>query len=267
MTARLICVAILAACGGTYGGKSAPTPPPPQAAKQGLEAAALPYQILDARTGHQVDEAAFWDKLATERVVCVGEEHPNPHHHWVQLEVIHHLAKHWQHFALGMEMFQRPFQGVLDDFAAKRIDEDALRSRAGWADRWGYDFKLYGPVIAAAIDAHAALLAINASKELTKKIAHHGIESLAPEEAAQVPDLELHDAAHRAWCDTLMEDMGGSQAHAHKATETKPVDPKHTEGGDVADEMPSADRIYSVQVVWDETMADTTAKWLRATPD
>ena len=31
--------------------------------------------------------------------------------------------------------------------------------------------------------------------------------------------------------------------------------------------MPSADRIYTVQVIWDETMADTAAKWLAAQPD
>jgi uncharacterized iron-regulated protein len=30
--------------------------------------------------------------------------------------------------------------------------------------------------------------------------------------------------------------------------------------------MPSAERIYTVQVIWDESMADLTAKWLAATP-
>jgi uncharacterized iron-regulated protein len=30
--------------------------------------------------------------------------------------------------------------------------------------------------------------------------------------------------------------------------------------------MPSADRIYTVQVIWDETMADGAARWLQATP-
>jgi hypothetical protein len=34
-----------------------------------------------------------------------------------------------------------------------------------------------------------------------------------------------------------------------------------------AAEMPSADDIYAVQVIWDETMADTAAKWLAAHPD
>src|SRR6185369_9431671 len=37
-------------------------------------------------------------------------------------------------------------------------------------------------------------------------------------------------------------------------------------GDDDATEMPSAERIYTVQVMWDETMADTAAKWLAANP-
>src|SRR5437879_4467229 len=142
--AYLARAALAVGCGGRYGG----TPVDKADAKPGIEAAALPYQVLDARTGHQVDDAAFWTKLATMRAVCVGEEHPNPHHHWVQLEVVRHLVKAWPQLALGMEMFQRPFQGVLDDFAAKRITDDALRSRTGWEERWGYDFNFYAPTMA-----------------------------------------------------------------------------------------------------------------------
>jgi uncharacterized iron-regulated protein len=186
----------------------------------GIEAAALPYHVLD-RTGHEVDPAAFWGKLAAARAVCVGEEHPNPHHHWVQLEVVRQLSGKWSHFALGMEMFQRPFQGVLDDFAAKKIDDEALRSRTGWEDRWGYDYAFYGPTITAAVGAHASLVALNAARELTKKIAHHGLQALSPDERAQVPELDLKDAKHRAWFDTTMEEMGGSEAHGKKSPNSK----------------------------------------------
>ena len=264
MRAGLICVAILAtACAARQGTTTTP--------KRGIEAAALPFHVLD-RSGHQLDEATFWQKLEAARAVCVGEEHPNPHHHWVQLDVVRHLAPHWPTFALGMEMVQRPFQGALDDFAAHKIDDAALQSRTGWPDRWGYDYSFYGPTIHAAIDAHASLLALNAAKELTKKVVHHGLESLTPDEKAQVPQLDLDDKDHRAWFDALMEDMGGSEAHAHKPDDKKDEpkpSPEHTGGSDpeAEPEMPSADRIYTVQVIWDETMADTAAKWLQAHTD
>jgi uncharacterized iron-regulated protein len=259
---------IAVGCGGRYGGAPALHP---QATKAGIEAAALPYQIVDARTGKSVDEPVFWGRLAGSRAVCVGEEHPNPHHHWMQLHVVRELIKRLPkgtRLALAMEMFQRPFQGVLDDYAARRIDDAALRSRSGYEERWGYDYGFYGPTIDAAVGAGAQLLAANAAKELTKKVVHHGLEALTADEKAQVPELKLDDPAHRAWFDALMEDMGGTSAHAQKPV--APAEPakagKPAHGDDDAPEMPSADRIYTVQVIWDETMADTSAKWLAANP-
>src|SRR4051812_48616625 len=113
MLRRTLLALALAACGrGAYPQTAKPTTPP-----TGIEAAGLPFHVLD-RGGHELDERAFWDRLGAARVVCVGEEHPNPHHHWVQLEVVHHLIKTWPKLALGMEMFQKPFQGVLDDYTA-----------------------------------------------------------------------------------------------------------------------------------------------------
>ena len=274
----------VAGCGGRYGGRATER----SQAGKGIEAAALPYQIIDARTRKSVDEAAFWTRVAGARAVCVGEEHPNPHHHWLQLHVVRELVQRLPrgaHFALAMEMFQRPFQGVLDDYAAKRIDAAALRSRSGYEERWGYDYAFYGPTIDAAVRAGGHLLAANAAKELTKKVVRRGLESLTPDEKAQVPELRLDDAAHRAWFDALMEDMGGGAAHAQAKSADKPdskdepeakpeakidakADDKKPKGHGDADssEMPSADRVYTVQVIWDETMADTAAKWLAANP-
>ena len=49
----------------------------------------------------------------------------------------------------------------------------------------------------------------------------------------------------------FVEDEGGAAAHG-----AAPDDADHAEA------MPSADRIYSVQVIWDETMAETAAQWV-----
>lgn len=260
MVVRCFALAFLVACGGKYGGSTTPAAPKPASGqKRGIEAAELPYSIVDARTGREVDKAAFWATVDASRMVCVGEEHKNPHHHWVQLEVMKQVSAHRKHakLALGMEMFQRPFQGILDDYAASRIDEATLLSRSAWEERWGYDYGLYGPTIRVAVAANAALVALNAPKELIKKIVKHGVEGLTPEEKAQVPELDLDNKTHRAWFDATMESMGGTSAH-HHGGEKKAED---------APKMPSADRIYTAQVLWDETMADTAAKWLNATPN
>jgi uncharacterized iron-regulated protein len=297
--AGLALAMIAAGCAGRYGGRGGESAAP----AGGIEAAALPYQIVDARTGKSVDEPAFWSRLAEARAVCVGEDHRNPHHHWMQLHVVRELSKRLPRgarLALAMEMFQRPFQGVLDDYAAKRIDAAALRSRSGYAERWGYDYGFYGPTIDAAVGAGAQLLAANAARELTKKVSRQGLESLTADEKRQLPELVLDDAAHRSWFDALMEGMGGAAAHAQTATTTDakpeaksdakpeaksdakpeaksdakagppaagpPGSPSHGRDGPPP-AMPSADRIYTVQVLWDETMAETAARWLAANPN
>ncbi|HEX3477804.1 MAG TPA: ChaN family lipoprotein [Kofleriaceae bacterium] len=268
----VIALAILG-CGGRYGGAPVERPQP---ARGGIEAAALPYQIVDARTGKSVDEPAFWARLVAARAVCLGEEHDNPHHHWMQLHVVRELIRRLPpgtRLALAMEMFQRPFQGVLDDYAAHRIDAAQLRSRSGYEVRWGFDFAYYGPTIDAALGAGARLLAANASDELREKVRYHGLEALSPEDKAQLPELKLDDRAHRAWFDTLMEEMGGSAAHSQSSSRDAKDDdahgsdepaPRHGRSG--GDEAPSADRVYTIQVLWDETMADTSARWLAANP-
>ena len=262
---RLLCLfaAMVVGCAGKYGGK-------PMAKKVtlpagGLEAAALPYSVIDARTGRQLDTPAFYTQLGQARAVCIGEDHSNINHHWAQLEITKQLVQRkaaGDRLALGLEMFQRPFQGVLDDYAAKRIDAAALQARAGWEERWGFPFGFYGPILDAAVAAGGQLLALNASRELTKKVSRKGMASLTPEEKAQVPELDLADAKHRAWFDALMDSMGGTHAHSKKPEEEAPADATHG----APPPMPSADQIYSVQVIWDETMADGAARWLTSNP-
>jgi uncharacterized iron-regulated protein len=275
LSTRALGVLVIAAgCGGRYPEAAKPEGRPASGMmKGGIEHAALPYVVLDGRTGRQLEEAAFWPRLARARAVCIGEEHPNPHHHWVQLHAVRKLVATRgkdDTLALGLEMIQRPFQGVLDDYAAKRIDAAALKSRTGWEERWGYDFGFYGPTIDAAASAGAKLLALNASRELSKKISRQGMEALTSDERAQVPELKLDDARHRAWFDALMNDLGG--AHAHAQAKGEPDDGAGDPHGDgkadakARPAMPSAERVYTVQVLWDETMADGGARWLAANP-
>jgi uncharacterized iron-regulated protein len=284
-------LSLVVACGGAYRGNGGAATTPVGA--HGVEAAALPYTILDGRTGRQVAAAEFWGKLGASRVVCVGEEHPNPHHHWAQLEVVSHLTPQgpYPQLALAMEMFQRPFQAVLEDYAASRIDEAALLSRTGWAERWGYDFEMYRPMLARVIKMGGHLLALNPAKETVKRISRQGLESLTAEERAALPELKLDDAAHRAWFDGVMAEMGGDDAHTKNPHQSSPSDdaapdptampdpfappsssapsssaPPASPHGSSMPAMPSADRIYAVQVLWDESMADGAVRWVKADP-
>jgi uncharacterized iron-regulated protein len=161
---------------------------------------------------------------------------------------------------LGLEMFQRTFQGVLDDFGARRIDEAALLSRSAWKDRWGYDWSLYRPMVLMARERGAAILALNTERELTKKVSRQGLAKMTAADRAKLPELVLDDPQHRAWWSSIMGDMGG--AHGHSKQDDDAAGKKAPD----ADAAAVEDRIYAAQVLWDETMADGASKWLAGGP-
>ena len=283
----------MAACGGaSSSGASKPS------GARGVEAADLPFRVLRARGGQEIGWAAFLAELDRAGAVCLGENHRNPHDHWAQLHVLDQLTarnrKAGVATALGMEMFQRPFQGVLDDFAARRIDERALLSRSGWKDRWGFDWALYRPMVLMARDRGATLVALNAPRELTKKVSRRGVDRLDPQDRRALPELVLDDADHRAWWDSMMESMGGAHGHStaqdgdesqdgedeedeagteresgHKSARGGKQDGKHASPGkekeeEDAEARAAGERIYSAQVLWDESMAEGASAWLKA---
>lgn len=225
---------------GSTGGEQAPA-----SEVRGVAAAALPFSIVDGHTGRAVGEPEFWTAIESAKAVCAGEEHPNPHHHWAQLAIVEHLAKAAppaggaRRYALGLEMVTLPFQGPLTDYQGQVIDEATFLSRVDWKNRWGFDFGLYRPMLERARAAGWTLLALNAPRELVKRVGKVGVAGLDGDERAQLPELVLDDARHRAWFDGVMGAMGG-----------------HGDGG------PNMDHIYAAQVTWDETMAHHAAKWV-----
>lgn len=265
-------------CGSRASGGQT-TPGPGSARSHGkkdvVTAAAMPYRVLRSKGGQEIGEAEFYDELATADAVCVGEVHVNPHHHWAQLQILDRLSERSQRegrgMALGMEMFQRPFQGILEDFVAGRIDEQALLSRTGWEVRWGYDFEFYRPLVRLAVSRGLALLALNLADELRKKVSRHGIQGLSQADRDKLPEVDLQNEAHRAWFQGMMDQMGGTGAHGedgHGEDGPHGAHGPHGGGGDddkdAAEGKARAERIYSVQVLWDETMAEAAATWLAA---
>jgi uncharacterized iron-regulated protein len=271
----------LAGCGG---GLRSASP------ARGVEAAGLPFVVLDGRSGRELPAAELWTWLRDARAVCAGEQHPSPHDHWAQLQILDHVsAPAAGTLALGLEMVQRPFQGVLDDWSAGRIDDATLLARTGWQDRWGFDFALYRPMLALARQRQAVLLALNAPSELVKRIAKGGVDGLAADDRARLPALVLDDARHRAWFDRVMASMGEDHGDPHAQPPPPAADATHAPAADAAPAppadaahqptppadaahahvhhraaMPSADAIYAAQVLWDESMADGAARWLAA---
>jgi uncharacterized iron-regulated protein len=183
--------------------------------------------------------------LETKRVVFVGEIHTRYDHHLNQLEVIKALHRRDPKVAVGMEFFQRPFQPVLDAYVAGTIDEAELLARTEYYDRWRYDYRLYRPILQYARENGLPLVALNMEHEITRKVGAHGTESLTAEERARLPDLiDRNDPDYVSRLRRVFQFHPGS-----------------------GDNGRSFENFLHVQLLWDETMAQTAAEFLHSHPD
>jgi uncharacterized iron-regulated protein len=203
-----------------------------------VRAQAEPRDLVDGSTGESVSIDEFFAALRTRDVVYVGERHDRPEDHAVQNTVLRQLHRDEPSLAIGMEMFQTPFQEPLDRWSAGEIDETVLRRDTEYDERWGYDFGLYRPMLELARTWGLEVVALNAPREVAHAVAMTGVDGLDPELAAALPELDLEDPEHRA----LFDEAFDIAEH----------------GGD--DEM--LDRFYQAQVVWDETMGSRVAETL-----
>lgn len=65
-------------------------------------------------------------ELAKADVVYLGETHDSPKDHQAQLEILQKLHQRHPKIAIAMEMFQRPYQGVIDRYLAGQLNEQEL---------------------------------------------------------------------------------------------------------------------------------------------
>lgn len=195
--------------------------------------------VVDLRNMTSVQQILA--ELDPYRVVFVGETHTRYDHHLVQLEVLRQMYARTPGMALGVEWFQAPFQPVLDDYLAGRIDEQQLLHASEYFTRWRFDYRLYRPIIQFAKEQGIPIVALNASKELTSAIRKDGLDDLPAELRRQLPD-------DYDWSNKVYEKELRGYFDKHPGFPGKFED------------------FLRVQLTWDEGMATQAARYLRGHP-
>jgi uncharacterized iron-regulated protein len=181
--------------------------------------------------------------LSEKQVIYVGERHDRFSHHMAQLRIIQGLNRYDRKIAVGMEMFQLPFQDVLDAYLSGRINEETFLKDSEYLKRWSYDYNLYRPIIEYCKEHDIPVLALNLPAEISKKVAQNGLASLSDEDLKRVPmDLDWSNTVYKI---RLREIFG-----------------EHPVG-----EVKNFDTFYQAQVLWDETMAQSVHNYLNNNPD
>jgi uncharacterized iron-regulated protein len=182
------------------------------------------------------------EKASEKKIVYVGEFHDQYAHHTTQLEIIKALYRKNKNIAIGMEMFQRPFQTVIDDYTAGRIEEKEFLEASEYYKRWRFNYNLYKPILDFAASKEIPVIALNMQAEIIDKVSEDGMDSLTEEERKMLPEsMDFSDASYKERLMNIFK--------RHKDWEEK-----------------NFDYFYQSQIIWDETMAESIDRFLRENP-
>lgn len=206
--------------------------------------AELPMGIKASTSGRNFAEII--DDLQENRVVYVGEGHTLYQDHRLQLQVIRALYEKDPQLAIGMEMFSRATQPILDDYITRKIDKKEFLKKSKYFSQWQYDYRLYQEIIDFARRHRIPIIGLNLDIALVKQVSRTGGASglQTAEKEALPPDRNLDIKGYR-----------------ERLTEVFYQHNTHRQNGG---EFPG---FLQAQALWDETMAETIAGYLEANPE
>jgi uncharacterized iron-regulated protein len=207
------------------------------------------------KTGDLSPQEVIQD-LAQANVVYLGETHDSPADHKAQLDIIQQLYQKDPKLAIGMEMFQRPYQPFIERYLQGKLTEEELQKESEYEKRWGFPWENYAPILRFAKDKQIPVLALNTPTEVTKKVSRDGLDSLKANDKNFIPplsEIRIDNAKYR----TLLKESY-EKLHEHQKGRTKKSKPRNPQ---------VFEHFLQAQVLWDETMAAVIAQFLRNNPD
>ena len=164
-----------------------------------------PAVWIDLYRGEPLSYAEILEDLASVRVIYLGESHRLQRHHDIQDRIVADLAKRDIPLVLALEQMESFRQPVLDRYNRGEIAFDELARATEWPERWE-NYRQYQPILKAAREAGAPVLALNARSEAVRQIVRSGgIENLAPEVRKELPDdIQTKDPPYEKLLNLLM---------------------------------------------------------------
>lgn len=196
--------------------------------------------------GQNYDPQSVLQKLAAADVIYLGETHDNANDHRAQFAIIQSLHQLNPDLAIAMEMFQRPYQSVLDRYLAGTITEAQLKELTEYDTRWGFPWEYYAPILRFAQAHQLPVIALNTPTEIIRKVSRSGLKSLTLADRRFIPPMSELRAEPGAYRDRMR--LIYQEIHQSKGNSSQ------------------FDRFFLAQILWDETMADRVTQLLRANP-
>ena len=189
------------------------------------------------------------DRLEGKRIITIGETHTNPLNHRLELDVIRALAinnvQGGQKMAIGLECFFRQHQGALDRFVFSHHDLATLKRETDWDKSWGYDLNYYAKIFNYASTHGIRLIGLNIPYQVAQLVGEVGLDNVPLQLKRVLPTVDLNVVKHKEQFEAAIGAFGGHGAMKSEAYI----------------------RMYQVQTLWDEYMAESAANHIEKNPD
>lgn len=140
-----------------------------------LNAQNLPaYQLYDS-AGHASDFGQLLERTRAADVVLFGELHNNALAHWLQFELLKAWSDDRDSLALGMEMFERDDQQLIDEYWAGTIEQRHFEDEAKLWDNYPTDYR---PIVELARERGVRLVATNVPRRYASLVARESVLAL-----------------------------------------------------------------------------------------
>jgi len=180
--------------------------------------------------------------ISNKTIIYIGETHTSYEDHKVQLAVIMDLYEKGHNFAIGMEMFQKPFQNAIDDYILGNITEKEFLKKTRYFKRWGYDYNLYREIINFAKAKKIPIVALNLRSEIIENVTKGGLDALTEGDKKEIPkDMDMSDENYKKSLKKIFDQHGNQ-------------------------EFENFNYFYQSQILWDETMAHSVDDFLKQNP-
>ena len=198
---------------------------------------------IEANTSQTFEDIIV--KLLGYQVIYIGENHTNYGDHLLQLEIIRALYKHDPNLAIGMEMFTRSTQTVLDQYMNGDLDEKSFLKDSHYFKMWRFDYRLYRDIINFAKQNQLQIIALNLERDTVSQVFKNGgPNSLPDDNSSSLPvNRKLDVPGYRERIESAY------MMHAGQG-----------QNGDFSG-------FFQAQALWDETMAETIADYMEIHPD
>ena len=197
-----------------------------------------PDTIISAKTGKTVTFDELMNDLNSSQIVFIGERHTNAFHHAIQLKIIEAVYKNRHSMKVGMEMFDRSYQPVLDLWSGGLLEEEDFLRKVHWYANWRFDFALYRDIFLFIKENRIKMVALNIPFHIPARIRVGGIDNLADDDKQYLPkEIDTSNTAHRNYAEEVFK--------------------RHNFNSNV-----KFDDFYMAQCVWDEIMAESIASGL-----